>query len=58
MRFFVVVIVGAIGAAVAHHTDQTATVVYLVGFGLCIAVWCRLFDLGWDLLCAALGWDD
>jgi hypothetical protein len=58
MRFVIGVAVGALGAAVAHHTGQSTTVVYLVGGGLCIAVWCRLFDALWDLGCAALGWDD
>lgn len=58
MRFAIGGIVGALGAAVAHHTGQSTTVVYLVGAGLCIAVWCRLVDALWDLFFAALGWND
>jgi hypothetical protein len=58
MRFTIGVIVGAIGAAIAHHTGQSTAVVFVVGFGLGIAVWCRLLDAGWDLICMALGWDD
>lgn len=57
MRFFIGLVVGAAGAALAHHADQSTTVVCLVGAGLCIAVWCRLFDFIWDVFCAAMGWD-
>lgn len=56
MRFWIGAIVGAIGAAVAHHTGQSTTVVYLVGIGLCVAVWCRLFDALWDMGALLLAW--
>jgi hypothetical protein len=58
MRFTIGAIAAALGAAVAHHTGQSTTVIYVVGAGLGIAVWFRLVDAGWDLLCLALGWDD
>ncbi|MEU9405567.1 hypothetical protein AB0E08_07670 [Streptomyces sp. NPDC048281] len=56
MRFSIGAIVGALGAAVAHHAGQSMSISYLVGVGLMVCVWCRLTDALWYLIGTVWDW--
>jgi hypothetical protein len=56
VRFVCGVLVGAVGAGIAHSAQATTELATLVGIGLTIAVWFRLTDALWDLICTVAAW--